>query len=97
MTKRNNYYQKILRNNNFIENNFNENGLNNNLRNKSETIFRKNNRYKQNIQEKLYNNKNNTNNNFWNEGDTVNIKMSINLKKNYKYPEPNDIDDYLFN
>jgi hypothetical protein len=40
-------------------------------------------------------NQNNIRYNFWSKSDTINIKKSINLNGNNKFPEPKDIDDYL--
>ena len=84
---------------------YTEKGFYENNRNKSEKFFHKRrnedkyygNHFLSNGKSKQMNIKNiNNRYNFWNQRDTINIKKSYNISGNYKYPEPEDIDDYLF-
>ena len=90
---RNDGYQNTLGNYNMKVINYKENG-----------IPKMNLNYKNNIElsnsfnyfKDGKNIRNNNRYNFWSKNDTIKIKKSINSNGCNKYPEPNDIDDYLF-
>ena len=90
---RNNGNQNTIENQNLKINNFRENGM-----------TKMNLKYRNNIDlSNSFNNlnddfnlQNNIRHNFWSKNDTIKIKNTINAYSNNKYPEPKDIDDYLF-
>ena len=93
---------KVLKTYNFKENKnkYTENGLYKNIRNKSHKFFNQNINKNYNDRNYFLNNGNikqiNNRYNFWSQTDTINVKKSYNVNGNHKYPEPEDIDDYLF-
>ena len=90
---KNNGYNNTTTSLNIKANNYKENGMNKIYLNNKNNLDFSNGFNNLNDEVKIINN---NRYNFWSKNDTIKIKNTINYNGYNKYPEPNDIDDYLY-
>ena len=91
--RKNNEYNNTTTSLNIKANNYKENGMNKIYLNNKNNLDFSNGFNNLNDEVKIINN---NRYNFWSKNDTKKKKNTINYNGYNKYPEPNDIDDYLY-